>query len=122
MIEFLHPHAAKIATACIALSLYVAAAPSDISAEGRSTLAAQLKFAATYFGPADNGARTRTIRDVNPSLRHMDAWISSVGAGVALADIADSGRPADICLVDPRNDSVSVLPAPGTGARSPPFA
>ena len=122
MIEFLRPHAAKIATACIALGLYVAAAPTDISAEDRSALAAQLKFAATYVGPADNGARLRTIRDVNPSLRHMDAWISSVGAGVALADIAGSGRPADICLVDPRNDSVSVLPAPGTGERFHPFA
>lgn len=104
-------HAAKIATTSIVVALYVLAQPHDISAHDRR---AGLSFRLDYLVTPDNGKRMRNIRDVHPSVRHIDAWISSVGAGVALADIADLGRPADICLVDPRNDSVSILPAPGT--------
>lgn len=121
MIKFLVAHLAKIVTACIAAALYTLAVPRDISAENRALLAAQLRFSATYLESIDNGKRMRTIRDVHPAIRHIDAWASSVGAGVALADIAGSGRPADICLVDARNNSVSVLPAPETGARFHPF-
>jgi hypothetical protein len=122
MIKVLRRHAAKIATASIAVALYALAAPHDISANDRSILAAPLRFDATYLEPADNGQSMRTIREVHPSLQRIRAWISSVGAGVALADIAGSGLPADICLVDPRNDSVSVLPAPGSGDRFRSFA
>jgi enediyne biosynthesis protein E4 len=122
MNPLLRTHGSKLATAAIALSLYALAAPHEMAANDFKRLAAPLRFKATYLNPADNGQPMRGVREVNPSLKRIDAWISSVGAGVALADIADSGRPADICLVDPRNDSVSVLPAPGTGPRFKPFA
>jgi len=122
MRAFIGRHAAKIATCSVVLSLYLVARPPQISPEQRDALAAGLKFQPTYLEPVDNGHRMRTIRDVNPSVRRIDAWISSVGAGIALADISGSGRPADICLVDPRNDSVSVMPAPETGDRFRSFA
>ncbi|MBS0248459.1 MAG: CRTAC1 family protein [Proteobacteria bacterium] len=122
MTPFLRRNAAKIATAAIVIALYALALPRDISAADRNALAAGLRFVPTYLEPAANGRPMRTVRDVNPALRHYDAWISSVGAGAALADIAGSGKPADICLTDPRNDSVTVLPAPGTGQRFAPFA
>lgn len=122
MIKFLRGHAAKIVTMSIAVALYFLAVPRDLSADARGGLAAKLRLEATYLEPADNGQRMRTIRAVHPSVQRIDAWISSVGAAVALADIAGSGLPADICLVDPRNDSVSVLPAPGTGDRFRAFA
>lgn len=109
----------KLATTAIALGLYILASPDRISA---GVAPPPLRFTVEYIKPADNGRPMRTIRDVHPSLRRIDAWISSVGASVALADIAGSGLPADICLVDPRNDSVSVLPTPGTGHRFQPFA
>src|SRR6266436_1450982 len=107
--------AAGIATSCMAAGCYALAVPANMSAKDRAALAAPLRLAATYLTPADNGERMRTIRDVHPSLQHIDAWISSVGAGAALADIQGSGLAADICLVDPRNNSVSVMPAPDTG-------
>ena len=122
MISSLRFWAAGIATALMAGGLYALAVPATISAKQRIALAAPLHLAATYLTPADNGEPMRTIRAVHPSLRHIDAWISSVGAGAALADIQGSGLPADICLVDPRNNSVSVLPAPETGERFQPFA
>jgi len=122
MNKALRTHAAKIVTTSIAAALYIVAVPRDISADDWGGLAARLRLDATYLEPADNGQRMRTIRAVHPSLQRIDAWISSVGAGAALSDIAGSGLPADICLVDPRNDSVSVLPAPGTGSRFQAFA
>lgn len=118
----LRRHAAKFATASVAAALYLLAVPPHFSSKELSALAQPLRFTATYLEPADDGRPMRGIRKVNPLLRRIDADISTVGAGVALADIAGTGRPADICLVDPRNDSVSVLPAPGTGDRFKPFA
>lgn len=118
----LRPHAAKLATAALTAALYALANHQVVAVDDRRPATELPSFAASYIEPADNGQRMRTIRDVHPDLKRIDAWISSVGAGVALADIAGSGRPADICLVDPRNNSVSVLPAPGTGDRFAPFA
>ena len=122
MMQYLRPHAAKFATAAIAAALFVVANRQVVAVDDRRPSSELPSFAASYIEPADNGQRMQTIRKVHPALKRIDAWISSVGAGVALSDIAGSGRPADICLVDPRNNSVSVLPAPGTGERFAPFA
>ncbi|MGW3773310.1 FG-GAP repeat domain-containing protein [Actinomadura verrucosospora] len=69
--------------------------------------------------PLNGTASPRDIRTVAPAYKGIDHWISSVGAAVALADIDGSGRADDVCLVDPRDDSVTLRPAPGTGARFP---
>jgi len=63
----------------------------------------------------------KTIRDVNPSLHRVAAWISSVGAAVALNDLDGDGLPNDACYVDTRIDKVIVAPVPGTPARYQPF-
>jgi hypothetical protein len=122
MMQRLRPHAAKFATASIAAALFVVAHHQVVAVDDRRPASELPSFAASYIAPADNGQPMRTIRNVHPELKRIDAWISSVGAGVALSDISGFGRPADICLVDPRNNSVSVLPAPGTGERFAPFA
>jgi hypothetical protein len=122
MIGRFKPHAAKLATAAIAAVLYLAALPSGISDRELANLAVPLHLVPSYLEPADDGQPMRHIRTVHSKLQRINAWISSVGAGVALADIDGTGRPADVCLVDPRNDSISILPAPGTGARFKPFA
>ncbi len=62
------------------------------------------------------GLPEATIRDVNPAYRHLQAWISSVGAAVAINDFTGSGQPDDMCLVDTRSNSVIVTPVPGTKA------
>ncbi len=59
----------------------------------------------------------RSVRLVEPQLEHIRSWISAVGAAVALSDADGNGLPDDVCLVDPRTDSVTVEPAPGTGQR-----
>lgn len=63
-----------------------------------------------------NPRDARHERPVAPDLEHFRAWISAVGAGVALADLRGLGRPADACLVDPRDDSVTLRSVPGSGA------
>jgi enediyne biosynthesis protein E4 len=115
-------HTAKLVICAMIGALYLIARPDQISATQRDVLAAGLRFRATYLEPAETGRPMRAIRDVNPSVSRIDAWISSVGAAVALADVSGSGRPADICLVDPRNDSVTISPAPETGDRFRAFA
>lgn len=122
MMQRLRPYAARSATALISIALYALASLQVVAVDDRRPAAELPSFAASYIEPADNGQPMRSIRDVHPDLRRIDAWISSVGAGVALADIAGSGRPADICLVDTRNNSVTVMPAPETGRRFVPFA
>jgi hypothetical protein len=122
MMQLLGFLAPRLATTAIAASLFAIASRQVVATDDSRPAAELPSFAATYLEPADNGQPMRGIRDVHPDLKHIDAWISSVGASVALADISDTGRPADICLVDPRNNSVSILPAPGTGLRFQTFA
>lgn len=50
----------------------------------------------------------RTERAVNPSVEHIGSWISSVGAGAAVADLDGDTLANDVCLVDPRSDSVGL--------------
>jgi len=60
-------------------------------------------------------------RNVNPKLKGIVSWISTVGAAVALGDLDGDGLANDVCLVDPRTDDVIISPVPGTGERYPAF-
>lgn len=63
----------------------------------------------------------KKVREVHPSMARISSWISSLGAGVSLADIDGDGLANDICMTDPRTDLVTVQPAPGTAKRYEPF-
>ena len=88
----------------------------------RAALAARFRFTAFRLpelpGPPTAHRAARAPQPCAPST----AWISSVGAGVALDDLDGDGLPNDLCHVDPRTDRVIVAPVPGTGARYAPFA
>src|SRR3954471_8295048 len=109
MAEFLRRHAAKFGTGGLVVLFYVLSLPESFPADQIAALASRFRFETATLTPADNSNAFQQIRKVHPALARIDAWISSVGAAVAMADIAGSGRPADICLVDPRNDSVSIM-------------
>jgi hypothetical protein len=64
----------------------------------------------------------KLVRQVHPSLERISAWVSSLGAAAALADLDGDGLPNDLIYVDPRTDLVTVAPVPGTGERYKPFA
>jgi hypothetical protein len=66
-------------------------------------------------------AGMQDVREVHPDYQHIEAWISAVGAAAALTDLRDTGRDGDVCLVDPRTDTITVSSAPGTTAEYAPF-
>ncbi|WP_047870514.1 VCBS repeat-containing protein [Nocardiopsis sp. RV163] len=75
--------------------------------------AAPFAFEALALNSEPDGARHE--REVAPDLEHFVGWISSVGAGGALLDLRGLGKSADACLVDPRDDSVTLRNSPGSG-------
>jgi len=106
----------RLVASLIVVFLFLQARVPDISAAERAHLAARFHFAARLF-PANNSSQARNVRPVHPSLKRISAWISSVGAAVAVADLDGDGLSNDVCLVDPRTDNVTIQPAPGTGER-----
>ncbi len=119
--RLLRRHATRLFVVAVLIGLYQLAQLPTLSADERGALAAHFRFAASVM-PQLTGPPVRSERPVNPSLAHISAWISAVGAAVALADIDGDGLPNDVCYVDTSTNQVIVAPAPGTGDRYKPFA
>ncbi|HVE86127.1 MAG TPA: VCBS repeat-containing protein, partial [Myxococcales bacterium] len=109
-----------VAAAAI-LALYGFARPRTMSPADRAAAAAKFKFERSQL-PEVPGPAPRTFRAVSPAFKHIEGWISGVGASVALADLDSNGLPDDVCYVDTRTDQVIVAPAPGSPPRYAPFA
>lgn len=101
--------------------LYGFARLPELSEGERTSLARRFSFAASEIPLPSGAGPERFVRPVHPSLEGHVSWISSVGAGVALADLDADGLPNDLCSVEPRVDRTIVEPAPETGARYAPF-
>ena len=114
-------HARRLLAVGLIACLYLLARLPELSTTERSQLASAFRFEQARL-PEVPGPAPRTVRPVNPSLRRIASWISSVGAAVALNDLDGDGLPNDVCYVDVRTDQVIVAPVPGTGARYQPFA
>jgi hypothetical protein len=112
--------AAKLTAILLVLVVYGFARVPEASKSELAKLAEGFHFSVSPL-PTLSGETPRTIRNVNPSLRRVAAWISSVGAAVALNDLDGDGLPNDACYVDTRIDKVIVAPVPGTPARYQPF-
>jgi hypothetical protein len=110
----------QVSAIAIVVVMYFATRLPDISAKERSSLTSHFQFQRAVL-PQVGGFPTKTLRAVNPRLEKISAWISSVGASVALSDLDGDGLPNDVCYVDPRTDKVIVAPVPGTPARYQPF-
>jgi hypothetical protein len=76
-------------------------------------IAARFRFEKLPF-PEPSGYSHKTVRQVHPSLEHLSAYLSALGASAALGDIDGDGLPNDLCYVDPRIDQVVLAPAPGS--------
>lgn len=77
----------------------------------RKVLAERFKFEREAL-PGIGEPSARRVRPVHKSLKDISAWISSVGAAIALSDIDGDGLANDVCYVDPRTDQVIVAPVP----------
>jgi len=105
----------------VVVGFFFAVSLPQTSAEAKNDLASNYAF--TGHTPAlPTSDKQQSIRPVNQAYKHIDAWMSSVGAAVAMNDLDGDGLPNDLCIVDPRTDQVIVTPTPGKGeSRYPPF-
>ena len=71
-------------------------------------LAANFKFDKMPLAEVPNHPPYKYVRQVHPSLQRISAWISSLGASVAMADLDGDGLP---------NDMITLTRAP-TSSRS----
>lgn len=100
---------------------YLLARGPETSVAERAELASHFSFVRQAL-PELPTQSPRSIRTVNARLDQIAAWVSSVGAAVALNDLDGDGLPDDLCYVDARTNQVVVAPVPGTPARYAPFA
>src|SRR5262245_43119800 len=105
--------APRVIAITLILTLYGFARLPSLSEADRANLASHFKFDRVqflqkYMPSAPLG------RDVHPDLRRISGWISSVGAGIAIADFDGDGLVNEICQVEPRTNRVLVQAIPGT--------
>jgi hypothetical protein len=111
--------AGKILAVVLVLGAYGFTRLPHLGDQERAGLAGRFHFSASEL-PDLKQFEHHTVRKVSPALDHISAWISSVGASVALNDLDGDGLPNDVCWVDVRVDKAIVAPAPGTGERYAP--
>jgi hypothetical protein len=110
-----------IALILVVTTFLVARLPTPSAAE-TSKLAGGYKFTPMSIS-MPSGFPQQEIRKVNKDYKHIDAWISSVGAAIAMNDLDGDGLSNDLCITDPRIDQVVVTPVPGARSdRYEPFA
>ena len=109
-----------VSAVLILAGIYFATQLPRISARERLALTTHFQFQRSVL-PQIPGYSAKTIRAVNPRLAGISAWVSSVGASVALNDLDGDGLPNDLCYVDTRTDQVIVAPVPSTPPRYKPF-
>jgi enediyne biosynthesis protein E4 len=119
--HWLQRNLTRIVALLLVIFLFFQARVPHISAKETASLASRFHFA-SYAFPVNSATKLKTVRAVHPSLKRISAWISSVGAAVAVGDLDGDGLSNDVCLVDPRTDQVTIQPAPTTGTRYQPFA
>ncbi|OLF10324.1 CRTAC1 family protein [Actinophytocola xanthii] len=98
----------------VAVVGYVVVSLPSVSAAEQDRMASRYGFTAMTIALPE-ADKQQTIRPVNKEYERIQAWISSVGAGIAINDLDGDGRPNDLCLVDTRTDQVVVTPTPGEG-------
>ena len=97
----------------VLVSLFVVG-QAQVSAQGADQAAAQYRFHELPIAmpPGYDNQHMNTIRQVNPAYQHIAAWISSVGASIAMNDLTGHGRSDSMCIVDTRTNDVIVTYTP----------
>ncbi|RSM47503.1 RNA-binding protein [Actinoplanes sp. ATCC 53533] len=119
-VGLLRYHLAGVVALVLVTTLFLGARlPTSSAAESRD-LADGYRFRAMSIA-LPGGHPQQTIRKVNQRYTDIDAWISSVGSGIAMNDIDGDGLANDLCVTDPRTDQVTVTPTPDSTDRYAPF-
>jgi hypothetical protein len=101
-----------LAVALVLTMFFVVRAP--VSVAGQDQVASRYKFQDMPIAmpPGYDKQKMNTIRQVNPAYQHIAAWISSVGASIAINDLVGHGLPDAMCVVDTRTNDVIVTYTP----------
>jgi hypothetical protein len=102
---------AGVVALAVVVGMFFAVRLPDASAGEMDALAGGFRFTPLSIALPGNMPQ-QTIRRVNPDYKHIEAWISSVGASIAMNDLDGDGLSNDICTTDPRIDQAVVTPAP----------
>ena len=114
--------ARTLAALLLIIGLFVAVRVSlKVSEKEARAAATRFAFSRSTL-PQLPGPPIRTQRFVHPSLKRVSAFVSTVGAAVALNDVDGDGVYNDACYIDTQTDQVIITPVPGTGNRYAPFA
>lgn len=97
----------------LAASIYVVA-QGHVAVAGSGNTASDYAFRELPIAlpPGYDNQHMNTLRPVNPAYQHIVSWISSVGAGIAINDLAGHGRADGMCIVDTRTNDVVVTYTP----------
>lgn len=113
-------------TALLLMASLLVGAKAAVAVGGGAQAAAPFKFAQMPIAlpPGYDDQHMNTIRQVNPAFEKIDAWISSVGASIAVNDLVGHGLDDGMCIVDTRTNEVIVTYTPTAPAadRFTPFA
>jgi enediyne biosynthesis protein E4 len=93
----------------------------SISQRKVEAAAARFRFSRSSL-PEVAGPAVRLQRLVHPGVKRISAFVSTVGAAVAVNDMDGDGLSNDVCYIDTRTDQVILTPIPGTSQRYSPFA
>jgi hypothetical protein len=87
---------------------------AQVAVAGADQIASQYKFQQLPIAlpPGYDNQHMNTVRQVNPAYQHISAWISSVGASIAMNDLTGHGRSDSMCIVDTRTNDVIVTYTP----------
>lgn len=114
--------AALLVAAASVIGLYVVSRERTLSPAETAAAENAFRFSRTPLSETADHPPYKYVRQVHPSVRHIRAYVSTLGASVSLGDLDGDGLQNDVVWVDPRTDQVICGPAPGTGARYETFA
>ncbi|WP_079181312.1 CRTAC1 family protein [Streptomyces sp. CB00316] len=120
-ISWLRKQAPGVIALILMVGTFYAVKPGESSAADKAELAEKFTFRPMAIA-MPGGYTKQSVRKVNKAYKHIEAWISSVGAGVAMNDIDGDGLPNDLCITDPQIDRAVVTPAPLPGRGSASYA
>jgi hypothetical protein len=106
-----------LVSAAIVISLYVMTREPEISEAESTEVANTFRFSRAPLLEVANHPPYKYVRKVHPSVRHIRAYVSTLGASVSMGDIDGDGLQNDVVWVDPRTDQVICGRRAGTGRR-----
>jgi hypothetical protein len=106
-----------LVSAAIVAGLYVMARERTLSRAESVEIVNHFRFSRMALPEVADHPPYKYVREVHPSVQHIRAYVSTLGASVALGDLDADGLQNDVVWVDPRTDQVICGPVPDTGAR-----